>query len=549
MSSEMVGYFSLDGSQFAFQANIAQKNFVDVYPLDSSNNFNVNSSLVTRIDYESNDLIADEALFMGWCTSPATTASKLKRDTDGEGIPKADNQENYFVSVFPEGKIVVFAPNGKDIVNIIKNKHEITHTDISDEFIWIVDADNTVKKFQFSETKPAKTFHLTDGKNEEIVHFQILNSGSNPIVAVASEQTVYIIDASKRKPSTVAKLDVFGALTCQLLDSDDKIAIATVETLSVFDLSTGEIINTWKIQSEKIKKNGNLLFSVNVDGNLSILDMKNGKLVNTISVNKTEIIDFSIIGDSLMVAWLNVNEPNFKKLSIEDIKKEKSIELKSGAEESESVIDQKKTIDDIKVEETGKKIKKKVSKAEQDETSNELIILLDTDGKNDEILSNITSESWNRDRINKFIKIRLTADSQILKLFNLLSDIVENNIWNIDDRILTWLEWLLTLKSSYLNSSKSKQVAKKLKHFKVSLKTSAETLPILIGIQGKLEMLKRQALLRKELTQLKLENDKNEIVNIDEGETNVKDKDDSEDNITYVNGESDAFFDASEFKE
>ena len=546
-SSDLVASFSQDARQFAFQGNITQKNSIDIYPLDASNNYKVNSSLVSHIDYENNDLKSSEVIFMGWNSDIQENNTKRKHDEDATTATKS---ENFFVNTFPQGKIVVYSSNGKDIVNIIQNKYEITHTDTEGHHIWILDSDKNVKKLSYNQTKPIKTFHLVDGKDEKIIHFQVLNTDDKVLLAVATEDVVYIIDPTKRRPVTLAKFDLFGCISCGLLKSGSKIAIVNIDKVSIFDFSTTKSLKTWNTSSEKIKIVDDMVFSLSTDGKLVAFDLDKNAAICTIVVINSEVMDFALIDSSIMIAWLNVNEPNFEMISMKNIKNQKVLTINHQNDDEKIVLEKQesdKHFESIRSHE--KQNKKKVSKAKQDELSQSLLEKLEDNASREEILENILSEGWIQERIKKFISSSLTSNDATALLFDIIATKLHKNPWDENESILIWLEWLLTWKNVQLNSAKAKQVSKQIKQLKASLKSSSETLPILLGMQGRLAMLKGQDTLRRELAQLNVADEfNNDQETIEEGENNNA-VNEAEDSLTYVNGESDAFFDASEFNE
>lgn len=93
-SLDLVASFSHDSTRFAFQASVAQKNNVDIYPLNETKDYVVNSSLVSHIDYETNDMKVSDVIFFGWCSDLIDTqSSNIKRKLDedegtGEQVSK-----------------------------------------------------------------------------------------------------------------------------------------------------------------------------------------------------------------------------------------------------------------------------------------------------------------------------------------------------------------------------------------------------------------------------------------------------------------------------
>lgn len=553
--SNLVASFSQDVHEFAFQANISQKNVVDIYPLDALNNYVVNSSLVSHIDYEINDLKAAEVIFLGWCSaSNKETSQKVKRKhgDDSNHVDNASRTENFFVNGFPQGKIVVYSSSGKQIVNIIQTKKEILHADTEGAYIWILDSDKVVKKLQYNQTKPLKTFHLTDGKEEDIILFHLITAGTEVYLSIATRESLYIVDPSKRRPVTVANYDISGCIACEILEEGKQIVVATKEKIAVYDFVSGNLVQTWAAQIENLKVIKNVIMSIDRFG--EICGYKVGEETNicTIRIANAEALQIIQIADSLMIAWLNVNEPNFKTISLGDINGNREIVIN----------DQKKTLADKAIvianeskdkgeneKLSDKHSRKKITRAEQDELSQSLVAALEFGGKESDILSIIQSDSWTEPRTKSFIARHSLNEDSTHKLFEIIIAKLQRNPWEENDILSTWLKWLLTLRGAYSSSSLKRSDRKQMKNLKSSLKSSGETLPILLGIQGRLEMLKSQAQLREELVQLSVTENEVEVESIENEDVRGEliDSDGHEESISYANGESDTFVDASEY--
>lgn len=563
-NSGLIASFSQDGSQFAFQAGIAQKSSIDIYPLDASNNYEVNSSLVNHLDYENHDLNSSEIIFVGWCSNNAdggaATSTKRKLDND-EGEEISRSTENSFVNVFEDGQVVTFSSTGKDITNIYRNKDKILAVDTTDSYIWILDSDECVKKLEHNKIKPIKTFHLTDGKNEGIIQFQVLKfSGEDAnedgiYLAIATEQKLYVVDPSKRRPTTVATFDIFGTLSCTFSEDGKYLIVATIDKVTVYDYETKSEVQSWEIQVERLVTVNDFVFALNANGNLSVLKISEEEPLSTIVVENSEVIDFKHISNNVMLAWLNVNEPNFKLLSIENIIGNKEIIINETPETESKEEDTKETdTKEAAPKVTKTKKTKKVTKSEETELTVKLIKALSHDKhKSDDkaVIDILLSESWNDQRIINFINTQLTTESLTGALVNKIISELQSNVWIESDNLHVWLKWTLMLKNIPHSTIYDKKPKKNMKHLKTSLKASSQTLSTLLGIQGRLDLLNRQATLREELSKLSID-DGNASAAIDEGEegeattTNGTTANEDEENMVYINGENDVFVDASD---
>lgn len=549
-NQDLVASFSPDVRQFAFQTNVSQKNIIDIYPLDSSNDYNVNSSLVSHIDYESNDLRASDIFYLGWVNSlQEESKQRVKRrngDENGSEIGIDSSPENFFVNVVSPGKIVVFSSSGKDIVNIIQTKSNILHVSLEDAFIWLLDDDKTVKKLQYNQAKQIKSFHIVDGKNEEIIHFNVLKSDQSTYLCYASEDTVYVIDPSKRRPTTLASFPVEGCLATDIMDNG-KLVVAHEAGVSVFDLNSKELAQSWKTEVRLVRCIKDIVLCLIASGETLTYRLGVDNAVCAIKVVDSHIIELARVNDGVMIAWLNVNEPNFKLISLGDLNGNDEIIINdqkdNNADDSGSPIDVKTNPLDTsnKSQEEGvtKAVtSKRVTKAERDKLSKSLAHALNS-SDNEQILEIVCSTTWNEQRIKSFVINQLTTEQVLAKLYEVAADGLQKNPWESSEVPGLWIKWILTLKGNlFSNASNQSKHSKKLtKHLRASLKASGDCLPVLLGIQGRLEMLKRQSQLREEIAQLSVEDDEAD----EEVETVVNDE-------IYANGESDTFVDASEFR-
>ncbi|KAG0667793.1 hypothetical protein C6P45_005379 [Maudiozyma exigua] len=571
LDSNLVATFSQDASQFAFHSGSVQKNSIDIYPLDASNNYNVNSSLVNNVDYESHDLKASDILYVGWCSDAddnTQNGGRTKRKLENDEEVQKARTENFFINVFKDGQIVTFSTTGKDIINIFRNKDAIKAVDTYEGHIWTYDSDDCVKKLEYNKTKPVKTFHLIDGKGEDVTHFQILkyegeNSNEDGIfLALVTEQKVYIIDPSKRRPTTVATFEMFGALSCTFSDDGKYFSIATIDTLTVYDFETKEAVQSWDTQAERIGSVRDLIFVLTVDGKISVFKVTESEPVSAIVATNSEVIDFKQIDNDVMIAWLNVNEPNFKLLSVDNILGNKEIILNEGVESTEQNIyhhvedkQEDKSIEDEITKQEKKEKTKKLSKSEQTGLNVRLVKALSKDqdqSDNMPVMSLLSSQSWNEERIISFIDTQLVTESLVGSVLNKVVTALDEDVWTENDTLRLWLKWILLLRNIPNSTMHDKKPKKHMKHLKSSLKTSSESLPILLGIQGRLDLLNKQAQLREELSLLSVDEaadnvaiDQGDNINNIEATETAENKD--EDDMVYINGENDVFVDANDF--
>lgn len=564
--SDIIASFSQDASKFAFQANLSRRNIIDLYPLDPTTGYEINSSFVNHLDYENTEFTASDLLFINWCKN-VTNNKQPKRKLDENGDGEADHNdaptENFFINAFPKGQLVVYSSNGKDIVNIIRNRQEIIGMDTVDKNIWTLDTNKVVKIFDYSASKPSKTFTLIDGKKDEISNFHVCKIKNGEIlIIIFTEDHVYIIDPSKRRPSTRAQFELFGGISAQITADGENIVIADIEKLNVYNIKTQKLVRSWPLQVERLKIFEEYIFALSASGQLNVFNMAQDEVICNIKVADSEVLDFIQLNDphghDVLIAWLNVNEPNFKLFSIESIVSNKEIIINEDniqPEEEEKLITAESEQDDKsssgKIANANKKKgkNKKATKQEQNDVVSQLISLIEERGPQKDVIVNLTSaDTWNDSRITWFITDYVTTESIATFLFKCITKELQSHVYEETTLLNTWLRWLLILVNIPNSFKQDKENKKTLKHFRSLLKGSNDSLPILLGIQGRLDMLIRQAKLREELNNLSIEDEKangsNDADLIEKDEAQNENED--EENMVYVNGETDVFVDAQE---
>lgn len=560
--------FAPDGRQLAFQTGINQKNSVDIYPLDESTDFTVTSSLVDTIEYESHDLSLSSVLFHGWCTTDVNvdTGSRpgsAKRKLDGDAATRNARSENLFVNAFEGGQLVVFSASGKNIINIIKNKHEFLHVDTAGRYIWVLDSEKVVKKFDCLGSKTSKTFTLIDGKDQDIKSFKIVyaNEEHEAItkLVIVTEEDLFLIDGSKRRPSTIMNMKISDYHDCVLTADGKKLVIAHGKTVQLFDLDSKASIHEWEYDSRHVSIWNNFVTILTINGELIICDISNTyEKVTTVKIPNYQIMGSVPVGDNkLLVSWLNVNEPNFKVLDAELLFKNNDVILQEIALSNADTF----TAKDSPIQSPACDVKeqaremKNSQKKERRPTVNEelyasktLLELLDrpVPQQNHKIVEIALSDAWSESKIQAFVSAPFVNKQHGTRLISILSSQLEDNIWDSNPRLSMWIRWFFVVQK--VNLKDSKEAKKSIKHIKSALKPSVSALPVLLGMQGRLEMLQKHIELRDDLSQLSVK----ESENILEKENQYKDQleDNSKgntDSTLYINGENDEFVDAPEY--
>ncbi|SCV01671.1 LAME_0G17744g1_1 [Lachancea meyersii CBS 8951] len=543
-NGDIIASFSPHAKTFAFRSNGLQRKYVDLYPLREVSDYQVTSSQVYHIDYESDDLQLKDLKLTTWC-SEKMAGSKTKRkfpeseSSAGEQPEKAEIAEEYFVNIFTGGKIVVFSPSGKEIVNIIKNKQEILGVGSSGATFWILDADKTIKHFDYRSSKPLKTFHLVDGKNDEITKLQVLEWQDKVLLAVFTTTNLYIVDPSKRRPSTVVNMDLPMGKHC-ILGADGQLIIAALDRIHVVELKTGKIVSKWNFQAAELRYHDGKVVAQSIDGLVFVFELGSQSEICSIKCQRSKIISFTLVNSSIIIAWLNVNEPKFEHLTLKEMLESPEIVFN---QESETSPDNAEVAEAEFNTDSTKTSQKSKAKVKEEDIVAELIESLDSSEDSSRTFQILDSSAWSETLIKQVVGLEL-SDVNIQRVFHVLSRAIAQNPWSTSGNCSLWFKWLLTLRHDKIAPADNRASQKGLKQMRSSLRPSNDAYSLLLSIKGKLDMLSEQAKLRKEFASISL--------NSDGSNSTYKDKDDEllqEQEPVYVNGEGDEYVDAVDYAE
>lgn len=533
--NKTVSSFSPNADMFAFQANGCQKKFINLYPLDASIHYQINKSLVNRVNHELPELDTSEIKFLSWClASNEQHQFKVKRSRDEIKVENS-KKEWYPINVFSNGRIVVFSPNGQRVMNIIHNKRDVVGMCTVGSSIWILDDSKTAKHFTSNSARASKEFKLTEATDGDIIGFEALIFSNVVYLAVITENRVYIIDPTNRFPSTVAELEMYGCKLSKVLD-DGHIVLADAKKVFIVNFKNQQIVQSWDIEAQKIDVFNQTIAVLDIYGIISIFKQDEKDALSNIKVGNKTIIDFNYSETgSIIVVCLNVNEPSFELVTSQDLLAKSKIVLEWSTDnslptpniESTDLLSEKKQVFN-----DGIQLPKPLSKSEQYLLKQQLIQAITGEPEHENLVSILSSKKWSENEIKFFISRELSQESCNI-LFEIITHHLTINPCSSSPQIKSWLKWLLVLRSSHIDALTSHNNKLK-KNIKGSLKLCSDKLPVLLSIQGALEMLKEQSSLRQEFSKLNIKKIPTEDSLVQE-----------ENEIVYLNGEGDDFSDAS----
>lgn len=554
-NSGLVSCFSRDANKFAFQSNASPRYRLSIYPLNGPSLEGINSSQASFIDYEQLDLEDTDLTSYGWCHFVEQSINGTRRGkrkvvedegtTDGTKEEKRP-EENFLVGAFSDGKVVVFSPDGKDIVNILKSAETVVQIDTNGQYVWALYDNNQIRAIEYGSGRVFKSFKLKDFGNGEVVRFQALDlDGETTLISLMTREAVFFREPKARSSKEVSKFEIPDAISCYFSDNGEKVAIASRDGVYLFRFSDGEQLGFWKLKPRKLRIFGDLIYVLTLDGRIMVIKEGEEEPIGSIIAEDTQILDFVERGDGILLAWLNVNEPNFSFVSSDKILEGKALIINETPKVEPLVKEEKKTVETVETVNTEPEVKpaktKKTGKSGQNQLASDLIQALNENNVQT-ATSLLQSDFWDENRIYRFFATHSIGKPAYSFLAHLLINEVKRNVWSEDRLPHIWLRCLLTAGNIPARLLEDKGAKKNIKQLRVQLKSSSNSLPILLGIQGRLDMLNRQAALRKESSRVNdVEGQSGAGVGGYEatGENVIADEDGE--SVAFVNGESDVF--------
>ena len=528
------------------------------------------------------DFNGDDILDMVWCDDAISQikdiATKRKRRTSsssGAGNERETIKETFqllvdtnqiFVCLFKSGSLVMF--ENEKIVNIVKLKSDVVSIKSFKNKIYVLDTDSMIRIFDTRSKKQLKSFTLIDGKNETINAFHILKSSIETHddaveLMLATDDFVFIINPSGRRPVLTRKIEITGCFDLKHIPEKKMYAILTIDSIMLYDYENEEFAQTWQFEGERLevcydslKKNLYIISFSLTHNSLFIFEANYKKWISNIVVKNSDIVEFQPITNQgknhtnkLIVSWLNINEPRFRIFELSEKNLDQNIIIDNLLPVEKMIIENKdhnledkeklkRHYEDEEYWEKQKEAREKEeelkltnsSKNEKNKRFDELIeaIKLKTSDctEDDVVMKLVINQVWTDELAKEFIVKRFdveekdekSKDNLLFIFYEKLSKHITMNPWQNNKNSTLFIKWILTLNNVFVSKKISQTINKTNKSLERSLEQSCETLPSLISIQGKLEMLIAQEELRIEMAEILSDED-------DDDEVNSKNKD------------------------
>lgn len=604
--------FSKNSHRFALQAP-NNHNYIKMYSIfdDLPQKDALKIKNLYNLDLNQ-DFGGDEILDMAWCDDDLSKIKDLatqkrkrrtssasnnlsEKETIKERLQLLVETNQIFVCLFKSGALVMY--ENEKIVNMVKLKSEVVAIKTFKNKIYVLDKDSMIKIFDTRTKKQLKSFTLIDGKNEDINTFHILKSSIESHedaveLMLATDDFVYIINPSGRRPALIRKIELTGCFDLKHIPEKNMYVILTIDSIILYNYANEEIEKKWQFEGERLEccynANTDKLYIVSFSlthNSLFVFDSDYKNWVSNIIVKNSDIVEFQPITTSnakktsdnntrLIVSWLNINEPRFQIFELGEKHLDKTIIIDNLLPVEEMIIEDKhhnledkekskKHYEDEESKEKAREAQEKEAELklanssanEKNKRFDELLEAIKqntTDfSTNDVVMKLVINQIWTEDLVKEFIITKLDQDepeddksksknkdknSYIFSFYEKLSKHISSNPWQNNKNSCLFIKWILTVTNVFVSKKISPTINKTNKVLEKNLSQSTDTLSSLLSVQGKLEMLIAQEELRLEMGELMSEDDDDENDVIEDEEETLNNK--SENVIDQVLGSS-----------
>lgn len=505
-----------------------------------------NSSLANAFSLEKGNKITS----ISWALSAEVESSNKKKRRVSLS-QKHDNFENEIISIgLNKGSILQYSPSANQIIGKLENPNASSINDYHFSTItnsgWSVDSSQNVIEWDLILFKPKSQFKF----KESINLIRVINYQDKPHLLLASH-SVYLIEIETQKVVKTFPGHITPIHTLLLLnDGINFITAASGDRfINIYSLegSSSVLVAQSDVLKISINNNNNEIISViTEDGFIEIFKdfLKQDKIVKSNNKRKSQqsklsdfkvylkrpnldvlkIEDCFVLNDFILITWLeDQNVPYFEKIKLSNLKEsnelikdlpkikvkeflnndiaaaknynENSIFITSGDNlmnlDNKEKIDPEEESDEedgpslaekmelLKVENT--QPKKKHGKAT---TGSLVVILTQALRSSDHSLLDTVLSSRNEEVLKSTIE-RLDTTLAILLLERLAERIARNT--NKQGQLNLWVKWVMIIHGGYLINVPN--LSKSLSSLHSTLARRSKTLPRLLELQGRLDVL------------------------------------------------------------
>jgi U3 small nucleolar RNA-associated protein 9 len=553
----------------SFVANIISKsgrNEVQIYPINksiSSSSEIIKETSIVKIELEAEENIVDVV----WFESPLDTVDTPKKrgkrkQVDSDVATPSTNISSTLAVLIENGDILLFSPLQDKIVKRISNETKLSNLTTSpnhpNSIFATVQGSSTIIEISLETNKTVKSVKFKQDEEIKIakaIQYKGHGLGAKPLPMILGSKDAYFVDIFKAKPLIKAfpseETEQITAIKQSNIHQERFYFIRENHPkFYMYNINQPESLNSYQasttIDDLQIISSGDqeIAMAITSDGvqtfNIDFVSANVDHLPSGLIKTNNDSIVFSNVlysGESLTGIWYDLNQPKFvlidwKFNSIGEIMVpinyiEKSIE--NTANPSQISIPKSKDIKNLSTE----------------VLYDQLYTLLTSRDKESEDIDNQVVQicSTNDDSFNIKETIRLFSTSDFSSLLaNNLFEIISKEISldpSTNSSLSIWLKWILLAHGGSIAREPTQN--ENLKNLQNGLISGMKLMPHLSALQGRLQLLKTQAQLRKQMAEMNVDNLQD--VNV-ENEVVSETKEDEK--MIYANGENDDDFDVSQ---
>ncbi|CUM45567.1 unnamed protein product [Debaryomyces fabryi] len=544
------------------------RNEVQIFPINKNASESIIlDSLIVKIELQADEIVTSCC----WINNSGIKNServkkrgKRRQSSSESDLNEATSDNKNLAVALENGDILILSPHNNEIIDRISYGSKIiclTPSLIHDSVWGVLEENRSIVEISLAQSKEVKNFKFKEDDQIQLAKTIRQTGGSSRSQHILiGSNNLYLVDPSKPKKSlliTFPQMSEPSPITIieQSRLKENLVAVVRENSNQIYLYNTSDsaIFTTFKISTSQIygvqlianndmteeflmaiTAEGVEVFKIDFDSNNE--DQLPACLIKTSfhdSMDKIIFMDVFVKENDLIGVWYNGNEPKFESInwnfnSVGEI--QVSIDYN---EKVNGVIDNR--IDDIEFPETTEINNLAVSKLYKD-----LVKLLSISKKTDEKVIKLCSSNNDDDNIKETIKLFSTSESSsdlITKLFEIISKEVASQP-SKNSALSIWLKWLLLVHGGSI--AKQPEQYDNLKTLQAGLTEGMKLMPRLLGLQGRLQLLKSQTQLRNNLNNMNIESDDEEDKEI----SNIIVNNDDSENVTIANGESDDFEEA-----
>lgn len=550
----------IDSSGTYFTNIISQngRNEIQIYHIDKSiGKPTISQSSTVKVNLDAHETILDYC----WVNSSSVEDfnSPKKRAKRNQRDELQNNDEITSVSLvlsIKGGDILIASPNSDKIVNRISNENELFRLSqsLNEDSIYGITENSTIEEISLSSNKLIKGTQFNEDRDItylKSVKYEIGSKGNKSQYILLGSQNLYLADISKiprkalvsRFPVPKTNNPITNIIQSNIDANIIYVTRASEKEVYIYNLSDPKFTELFSADSTIMDLQ---LISTENEEALAIITDKAVQMFNYKIGTRCEILTnhddarFSNIflsGTTLMGVWYDVNEPKFTEInwtfsSTGAIK----VPIEYNRLNNVTELAENNIIIPDSIE---------INNLASTELFDKLVSLLNKDGIDQQGIFDLCSSNDDEINIKEAVKLFSTSSDITPDSINVLFGVISSEVARDPSKstaLSIWLKWLLLAHGGYI--AKQPQNNRTLKNLQQGLTDGLKVMPILLGIQGRLQLLKAQTELRESLYN---NNDDDSEDDMDETEGNITAGTNSE-SFYFANGENDDF-DSADDKE